>query len=194
MRGLAAPFYNTIVLLLGLGSGSSRETNIMNRYTAGFLTLGDDGACMTELDIDLVLVPVDGSEESHEAVDYAIAIAREYGARVHALYVLDEDVVRAIETGAVDEADIADDTESFTDSVIERADAAGVPHGNSIAYGFSTKVKTVHPGSVVLDTAEEIDADFIVVPREPVTGGPGEVLEKAAEYVLLYASQPVLSV
>jgi len=149
---------------------------------------------MTELDIDLVLVPVDGSEESHEAVDYAIVVASEYDATVHALYVLGEDRVRAIETGAVDEADVADDTESFTDSVIERAEAAGVPHGNSIAYGFSTRVKTVHPGSVVLDTAEDLKADFIVVPREPVTGEPGEVLEKAAEYVLLYASQPVLSV
>jgi len=149
---------------------------------------------MTTLDIDLVLVPVDGSEPSHEAVDYAIGIAREYDAAIHALYVLDEEVVRALETGAIDEADVAADTESFTESVIERAAAAGVDHSNSIAYGFSTEVKTVHPGSVVLDTAEELASDFIVVPREPVTGNPGEVLAKAAEYVLLYASQPVLSV
>ena len=149
---------------------------------------------MTQLDIDLVLVPVDGSDASHEAVDYAIGIAEEYGATVHALYVLDEGVVRALETGETDEATVAADTQSFTDSVIRRAEAAGVDHGNSIAYGFSTEVKTVHPGSVVLDTAEEIAADFIVMPREPVTGDPGEVLEKAAEYVLLYASQPVLSV
>ena len=149
---------------------------------------------MTAHDIDLVLAPVDGSEASHEAVEYAIAIAGEYDARVHALYVLDEDVVRSLESGELDEADVADDTQSFTDSVARRAEAAGVAHSNSIAYGFSTKVKTVHPGSVVLDTAEEIAADFIVVPREPVTGEPGAVLEKAAEYVLLYASQPVLSV
>lgn len=149
---------------------------------------------MPDLDIDLVLVPVDGSEESHEAVDYAITIATEYDASVHALYVLDEDVVRGIDHGVVDKADVADDTEAFTDSVAERAEAAGVGHSNSIAYGFSTTVKTVHPGSVVLDTAEELESDFIVVPREPVTGDPGQVLGKAAEYVLLYASQPVLSV
>ncbi|AZQ15008.1 MULTISPECIES: universal stress protein [Halorubrum] len=149
---------------------------------------------MTDLDIDLVLVSVDGSEESHEAVDYAIAVATEYDASVHALYVLDEDVVRGIDHGVVDEADIADETEAFTDSVAQRADAAGVPHSNSIAYGFSMDVKTVHPGSVVLDTAEELESDFIVVPREDVSGTPGEVLGKAAEYVLLYASQPVLSV
>ena len=149
---------------------------------------------MTAHDIDLVLAPVDGSEASHAAVEYAIAIAREYDARVHALYVLDEAVVRSLESGELDEADVADDTQSFTDSVARRAEAARVPHSNSIAYGFSTKVKTVHPGNVVLDTAEEIGADFIVVPREPVTGETGAVLAKAAEYVLLYASQPVLSV
>ena len=149
---------------------------------------------MTDLDIDLVLVPVDGSEESHEAVDYAIAVATEYDASVHALYVLDEDVVRAIDHGVVAESDVADDTEAFTDSVAQRAEAAGVPHSNSMAYGFSTTVKTVHPGSVVLDTAEELGVDFVVVPREPVSGDPDEVLAKAAEYVLLYASQPVLSV
>ena len=149
---------------------------------------------MTDLDIDLVLVSVDGSEESHEAVDYAITVATEYDATVHALYVLDEDVVRAIDHGVVDKSDVAAESAAFTDSVARRAEAAGIPHSNSIAYGFSTEVKTVHPGSVVLDTAEELDSDFIVVPREPVTGDPGQVLGKAAEYVLLYASQPVLSV
>jgi len=40
----------------------------------------------------------------------------------------------------------------------------------------------------------DVDADFLVVPREPMSGDTGDVLEKAAEYVLLYASQPVLSV
>ncbi len=149
---------------------------------------------MTDLDIDLVLVSVDGSEESHEAVDYAITVAAEYDASVHALYVLDEDVVRGIDRGVVDEADVSDDTEAFTQSVAERAEAAGVDYSSSVAYGFSTTVKTVHPGSVVLDTAEELESDFIVVPREPITGEPGQVLGKAAEYVLLYASQPVLSV
>ncbi|WP_096390532.1 universal stress protein [Halopenitus persicus] len=149
---------------------------------------------MATLDIDLVLAPVDGSDESQQAVEYAIAIAEEYGATVHAVYVLGEDVARGIETGAVDESTVATDTESFTEAIFDRADGTGVPVTTSIAYGFSTKVKTTHPGSVILDTAEEVDADFLVVPREPVSGDPGEVLEKAAEYVLLYASQPVLSV
>jgi nucleotide-binding universal stress UspA family protein len=80
------------------------------------------------------------------------------------------------------------------DNVAAYAAENDVHISHSTAFGFSTRVKTRHPGSAILDTAEDVGADFIVVPRQPVTGDPGEVLEKAAEYVLLYASQPVLSV
>ena len=146
------------------------------------------------LSIDLVLAPVDGSDESLTALECAVAIAAEYDAAVHAVYILGEEVVRGLEDGDVDEESVAAESESFTDEAGEMADAADVQVTTSIAYGFSTRVKLRHPGSVVLDTAEELDADFVVVPREPVSGDPGEVLEKAAEYVLLYASQPVLSV
>ena len=146
------------------------------------------------LTVERVLVPVDGSDESLTAVEYAVAVAERYDAQVHAVYVLGEEVVRAIEEEVVDQSEIAEDTEAFTDTVRDLAHGEDVDVSSSIAYGFSTKRKTTHPGSVILDTAEDIDADFIVIPREPLTGEPGEVLEKAAEYVLLYASQPVLSV
>ena len=146
------------------------------------------------LELDRVLVPVDGSEESLEAVEYAVALADRYGATIHVVYVLGEEVVRAIETDTVAHEDVAEETEAFTDTVRERCADAGVDVSTALAYGYSTRRKTTHPGSAILDTAEEIDADFLVVPREPVSGEPGEVLEKAAEYVLLYASQPVLSV
>ncbi|ELZ80342.1 universal stress protein [Haloferax larsenii] len=146
------------------------------------------------LSIDLVLVPVDQSEEATRAAEYAVAIAAEYDAAVHAVHVLGEDVVRAIERGAVDEDAVFEESRAVTDTVSGIADDADVSVSTSVAYGFSTTSKLLHPGSVVLDTAEELDSDFIVVPREPVSGDPGEVLAKAAEYVLLYASQPVLSV
>jgi nucleotide-binding universal stress UspA family protein len=146
------------------------------------------------LEVDTVLTPVDGSEESSLAVEYAVAVAAEYDAAVHAVYLLGEEVVRAIEDGTIDEERAVADHRSFVDSVADYATDRGVYISHSTAFGFSTRVKTRHPGSAILDTAEEVAADFIVVPREPVTGDPGEVLEKAAEYVLLYASQPVLSV
>jgi nucleotide-binding universal stress UspA family protein len=146
------------------------------------------------IDVDRVLVPVDGSDESTRAVEYAAAVADRYGAALHAVYVVGEQVTRGIESGAVDEDAVATDAESYLETVADVAEEHGVELSTATAYGFSTRRKAQHPGSVVLDHAEEAAADFIVVPREPQTGDPDEVLEKAAEYVLLYASQPVLSV
>lgn len=141
-----------------------------------------------------MLVPVDGSEESTRAVEYAVAVADRYDAAVHAVYVVGEEVARGIEDGAVDEDDVAEEARAYVEEIAAIGDDQGVEVSHATAYGFSTRRKAQHPGSVILDNAEEVDADFIVVPREPLTGEPGEVLEKAAEYVLLYASQPVLSV
>ena len=146
------------------------------------------------LAVDLVLVPVDRSEESTDAVASAAAIAAEYDATLHVVHVLDEEVVRAIDEGEVDDDRVAADGEAIVESAREIAEEAGVPVSTSVAYGFSTTMKLRHPGSVVLDTAEDVGAEFLVVPREPVDAPDAGVLAKAAEYVLLYASQPVLSV
>jgi nucleotide-binding universal stress UspA family protein len=146
-----------------------------------------------DLAIDTVLVPVDGSDESVTAVEYAVAIADEYDASVYAVYVVGQDVVRAVEEGAVDADDVSSDSQSFMDDVAPIAADRDVGLRHSTAYGFSTTRKTQHPGSVVLDTADEVEADFLVVPRESMSES-GDVLAKAAEYVLLYASQPLLSV
>jgi nucleotide-binding universal stress UspA family protein len=144
--------------------------------------------------VDTVLAPVDGSDESATAVEYAVAVADRYDASVHALFVLGRGVIRGLDAGAVDETDVAEHTQGFFDDIGTIADEADVPLATSVDDGFSQTRKTRHPGNVVLDTADEIDADFIVLPREPVTETEAEVLEKAAEYVLSYASQPVLSV
>jgi nucleotide-binding universal stress UspA family protein len=144
------------------------------------------------MNIETVLVPVDGSDESVEAVEYGVAIAEQYDAGVHALYVYGEGVVRGVEAGDIDQDQLATESESFMEGVREIAGDVSVAH--SSVYGFSMHRLSQHPGSVVLDAAEDVAADFIVIPREPVTGEPTAVLEKAAEYVLAHASQPVLSV
>ncbi|WP_256391924.1 universal stress protein [Natronoarchaeum rubrum] len=146
------------------------------------------------LSVERVLVPVDGSDESTEAVEYAVAIADRYDAAVSAVYVVGEDVVRGLESGEIDEDDVAENNRAYLETVAEIAAESGVPIDTTIAFGFSTRRKTRHPGSVVLDVAEEVDADFLVIPRESHTDDEPDVLEKAAEYTLLYASQPVLSV
>lgn len=144
------------------------------------------------MDVDMVLVPVDGSEAAMEAAEYAVAIADRYDAAVHALYMLGEDAAVAMDAGAIEATAIAERGEQVMATVRALADGVSVDH--SSACGFSVSRLSQHPGSVILDVAESTDADFVVIPRQPVTGAPEAVIEKAAEYVLAYASQPVLSV
>jgi nucleotide-binding universal stress UspA family protein len=144
-----------------------------------------------DIDIDLVLAPVDGSDEAERGVEYAIAIAQRYEADLHLLHVLDQRVARGIETGDVSAESVADEHRAFTARVRKRLDDVELSH--SSAAGFSDRRLTQTPGSVILDAAEELDADFLVVPREAHLDDPSATLGKAALYVLEYASQPVLS-
>ena len=144
------------------------------------------------MEVETVLAPVDGSEAAMEAFEYAVAIAERYGAGIHTLHVLGETAHRELDSGTVDVDDVAARQEELMEMTQELA--ADVPLNHSAAYGFSASRLLQHPGSVILDAADEVAADFIVLPREPVTGDPQAVIEKAAEYVLAYASQPVLSV
>lgn len=144
------------------------------------------------MQVDTVLVPVDGSEAALDAVEYATAVAERYEAGVHAVYLVAENAGDAMANGDISAASVAERAESIMATV--RTLAGEVPVTHSSACGFSVTRLSQHPGSVILDVAETLDADFVVVPREPVTGDPEAVIEKAAEYVLAHASQPVLSV
>jgi nucleotide-binding universal stress UspA family protein len=153
---------------------------------------------MSETDEELpftgetVLVPVDGTEESTAAAEYAVAIADRYGAELQIIYVLGEAVVRALDSSLADHAQLAEEHRAYLDDLRSMASDAGVPITTMSARGFSTRRKARHPGSVVLDCAEEIGADFLVVPRQ--SQDQADLLAKTAEYVLSYATQPVLSV
>lgn len=142
--------------------------------------------------IDTVLVPVDGTDRAAQAVEYAVAIADRYDAVIHVLHVVDEERRREVRQRAVDPESVAERQRTFT----EEATAAGpqVPVSSSVAVGFSASELRTNPVSVVLETATNVGADFIVIPRESVREEPNAMLAKVAQYVLSYANQPVLSV
>jgi nucleotide-binding universal stress UspA family protein len=145
------------------------------------------------VELDLVLAPVDTSDVSERAVDYAIAVADRYDADLHLLHVLDERVARGMEAGDVTAESVAEEHRAFTGRVADQLDDS-VTLSTSSAAGFSAHRLTQTPGSVILDAADELDADFLVVPRETETDGLEATVGKAALHVLEYASQPVLSV
>ncbi|MEF8887018.1 MAG: universal stress protein [Haloarculaceae archaeon] len=146
------------------------------------------------MDIELVLTPVDGSEDARRAADYAVAVASRYGADLHLLFVLDQRVAQGIQAGDVEAGAVAATHQEFLSSVRDHPESGPVDIVTSSAAGFSTSSLSRTPGSVVLDAAEELGADFLVVPRETPADDVDVTIGKAALYILQYADQPVLSV
>lgn len=148
-----------------------------------------------ELDIDLVLVAVDSSDKSEEAGSYAVALADRYDADLHLLHFVDHRMMQGIETGDVPPGRLAETQQAMTDSVREKLpDDGSIGFSCSGTTGFSEQRLGQTPGNTILDAADQVDADFLVVPRVTPTGEADEVIGKAALHVLEYASQPVLSV
>lgn len=145
------------------------------------------------LDIDLVLVAADSSDESRRATEYAAALVEQYGADLHLLHFVDTRVMRGIEEGDITEEHVAGEQQALTRDVREYL-SADITFNVSGALGYSTTKLDQTPGSVILDVAEELDAGMLVVPRETPSGDPDKVVGKAAYHVIEYASQPVLSV
>lgn len=131
------------------------------------------------MEIDTVLVPIAETDTVPRVVGYAVAIAEQYDAGIHVLYVLDSD-----------ETDTNDRSQQLMETTRDAAGDPDVPLSHSIIYGFSTEYLTHHPGSVVLDVSNDIEADLIVIPRERSPNALGQ----AADYVVQYTSEPILSV
>ncbi len=134
---------------------------------------------------DRVLVPTDGSEPSQRAADHAVDIASQYGATVHALFVVDQRGTGA-HFDAVVEAQEAEG-EAALDTVGERADAAGVPVDKHLRRGV--------PHEEIVDAADEYDADLIVMGTHGRTGFDRVVSAgSTTERVVRLTSVPVLVV
>ena len=151
---------------------------------------------MDGLSFNRILVGVDNTDEAIRASEYAIALAARYDAELIMLQVIDSKEYEALETGDRKAETLSADGEALLDGIAEKAREENVSCRGSVAYGFDTHRKLIHPGSVVLDIAEELETDFIVLPRAGIDA-PAELdgtLARAAAYTVLYASQPVLSV
>jgi len=149
-----------------------------------------------DVDIETVFVPVDGTDQSETAIGHALSVADRYGADLHVLHVIESHVAEGLEAGDIAADSVAAEHRAFMDAVRDRVRSEGydVSLSQSAARGYSANSLSRHPVSVVLDTAEAVGADFIVVPRESTMDERAGMLGRVAEYVLSYASQPVLSV
>ena len=96
-----------------------------------------------------ILVPTDGSDTAEAAVDHAVDLAEQYGAEVHALYIVDTDSMSLtlgaeqldrIEQGQYDEMDdVRERAERATGYVADRAAERGLETVEHVSAGNPTR-------------------------------------------------------
>jgi len=136
---------------------------------------------------DRVLVPTDGSTASEGAIDHAIGLAKQYGATLYVLYVVDAGTYSSLEAAAEAVADElrAEGTE-VVEAIAERAGDAGVTAETAIETGV------VH--QTIVDYVDAMDIDLVVMGTHGRTGVDRVLLGSVAEKVIRTADAPVMTV
>jgi nucleotide-binding universal stress UspA family protein len=134
-----------------------------------------------------ILVPTDGSPASDAAIDHAIELADRYGARLHALYVVDGAAYSSLEAGAevVVEA-LESEGEEATRRVADAAADAGVECVTSVTSG--TAYRSIH------DYVDEHGIDVVVMGTHGRKGIDRYLLGSVTERVVRTSDVPVLTV
>jgi universal stress protein A len=134
-----------------------------------------------------ILVPVDFSEASTKALDYALALARQTNARVTLLHVLE--TVAMPEFAAYP---VAPDSERAVE-VRRRLAKLARDHGNG-SDKIEVKVLSGIPFREITRAADSLKMNLIVIATRGYTGLAHVLMGSTAERVVRYAGCPVLIV
>ena len=144
-----------------------------------------------KMSIDTILVPVDFSQPSFQALEYAIEFAGRVAARLlvyHAVPLGDAftaDGYAMYDLSALEKAARADAEEQMQ-KFIGLAKLGRVP--------YETVVTTAAPIAGICALAEERDVDLIITPTHGRTGFKHLLMGSVAELVVRHAQRPVLVV
>lgn len=130
-----------------------------------------------------ILVPVDGSEASRAALAHAVAVADSVGATVRVLAV--------VEPSGSPLAFGVDDVAAIEEAVTDLADAVGAADGETDV-PLRSDVRRGEPAyEVILEYAEEVDADLVVLGRQGTSSLPAAMFGSTADRVARLAEVPV---
>jgi nucleotide-binding universal stress UspA family protein len=140
-----------------------------------------------------MLVATDGSETAGKAVERAAELARRIHARVHVMTAYDPFRGTRVSAGTSIGPELADwrfAADSLADAVLDQACAtmrlAGVDAQRHARNG--------HPADAILDLAEELEVDLVVVGSKGMTGGRRWLLGSVPDKVSHHAPCCVLIV
>ena len=147
--------------------------------------------------ISKIMVGIDGSEQSINAADYAIDIAKRHNTELIAINVLTSDIGYAYSSPGVESPPLTireiillaeDEVKKWLNDIEEKADKSGIRFRSEIIMAKRSAVSTM------LDYAEEQKIDLIVVGTRGRSGIKKMLLGSVASGLVTYAACPVLIV
>jgi nucleotide-binding universal stress UspA family protein len=141
-----------------------------------------------EIEIKSILVPLDFSRASMEALNYAVPLAKKLAAEVHLVHVKQDDEASEVVGAGHLMRETANSIEFLREELLE--------HGKQVA-GFwpeGCHVRSGQPYQEICTLAHEIDADLIVLGTRGHTGLKRILLGSTAERVVRFSARPVLVV
>ena len=139
------------------------------------------------MNVDRILVPTDGSEQARKAMEVALTMADQFDSEsIHALFVVDSALYSEPALSFTEL--LTDDVQAAADELMDdfrgRADALGVTIETDVAHG--------RPKTAIVDRAEELGSDLIVIGSRSDEFESGE--SPLCKYVARNASCNVLVV
>lgn len=137
-----------------------------------------------------ILVPIDFSDCSRKALQYALPLARQHEAALTLLYVVPSLSYPASEYGGIDypslEADLRANRDTDLATLIVKEIAGQAP--------ADAVVRTGSPAIQIVELAKSLPADIIVIATHGHSGFKHVFLGSVAEHVVRHAPCPVLVV
>lgn len=140
-----------------------------------------------------ILVPIDGSPASNRGLDEAITLAKDQGAELRLLHVLNEWLTISPDASGMATSAAAEGLRESGNMILNEGEArarrAGLTAGTVLLEQIGLPV-----GAVILKHAEEWPADLLVCGTHGRRGVRRLVMGSDAEYILRHTRVPVLMV
>ncbi|MDR2006276.1 MAG: universal stress protein [Acidaminococcales bacterium] len=140
-----------------------------------------------------ILVPVDGSEPSWQALKYAAEIGVKFESELFVVHIIQPFYNAGLLALPIDSGLLTmqmDDIKKNAEAILAAAKEKLTPYSLKV----TTKIETGHPSERILKTAEEAGCDAIVIGSRGLSGIAEFVLGSVSSNVSQYAKIPVLIV
>ena len=133
-----------------------------------------------------ILLPTDGSEGTEQATKHALDHAQTYGATLHVLHVVNEELMPLDEHSKKALTVIENEGRESVDEVVDEAEAMDVEVVGAIVHGT--------PDVAIVEYARENDVDLVVMGTHGRSGLDRFLIGSTTDKVIRTAHVPVLAV